>query len=423
MHILDDLEKRGLINQVTDREGLEKHLTENEVTLYCGFDPTADSLHIGHLVPLMMLKRFQKAGHKPIALVGGGTGMIGDPSGRSTERSLNTEEVVHGFTDSLRGQISKILEVDKDENPVVIRNNYDWLSKMTIIDFLRDTGKHFGVNYMLAKESVSARIEQGISFTEFSYMILQSLDFQKLNAEENCTLQIGGSDQWGNITAGMELIRRGRENEEEEVKVFGLTVPLITKADGTKFGKSAGNAVWLDADKTSPYEFYQFWINTDDRDVMRFLRYFTFLSDEELLELEKEVEHHPEKRAAQTRLAEEVTRMVHSQEAVEQAQKISASLFSGDLKSLSASEIEQGFKDVPSFQADKEEIGLVDLLVNAKISSSKRQAREDITNGAVYINGERQQDLSYVVSEEDRIEGKFTIIRRGKKKYFLIRYQ
>ncbi|MEN2769166.1 tyrosine--tRNA ligase [Ornithinibacillus xuwenensis] len=422
MDLLKDLEKRGLVNQVTDHEGLTKHLTENEVTLYCGFDPTADSLHIGHLLPLTILKRFQKAGHKPIALVGGGTGMIGDPSGRSTERSLNTEEVVKGFSEKLKNQIKSILEVDKDENPVVVRNNLDWLGSMTVIDFLRDAGKHFGVNYMLAKESVSARIEQGISFTEFSYMILQSLDFQKLFEQENCTLQIGGSDQWGNITAGMELIRRARENEDEEIKVFGLTVPLITKADGTKFGKTAGGAIWLDPEKTSPYEFYQFWINTDDRDVMKFLRYFTFLSEDELAELDKEVENHPENRVAQKRLAEEMTRVVHSQKAVEQAQKITASLFSGDLKSLSASEIEQGFKDVPSFQADKADIGLVDLLVNAGISSSKRQAREDITNGAIYINGERQQALDYVVSDSDRLEGKFTIIRRGKKKYFLIRY-
>lgn len=422
MSILEELDKRGLINQVTDREGLEKHLAENEVTLYCGFDPTADSLHIGHLVPLIMLKRFQKAGHRPIALVGGGTGMIGDPSGRSTERSLNTEEVVKGFSDRLRDQISKILEVDDDENAVVVRNNHEWLGSMTVIDFLRDAGKHFGVNYMLAKESVSARIEQGISFTEFSYMILQSLDFQKLYTQENCTLQIGGSDQWGNITAGMELIRRARENEDEEIKVFGLTVPLITKADGTKFGKTAGGAIWLDSDKTSPYEFYQFWINTDDRDVMKFLRYFTFLTEEELTELEDEVENHPENRVAQRRLAEEMTRMVHNQEAVEQAQRITESLFSGDLKSLSAVEIEQGFKDVPSYQTDSEDILLVDLLVNSNISSSKRQAREDITNGAIYINGERQQDLEYVITKSDRIEEKFTIIRRGKKKYFLIRY-
>ncbi|SHF79667.1 tyrosine--tRNA ligase [Ornithinibacillus halophilus] len=422
MDILQDLEKRGLIQQTTDREGLEKHLSENQVTLYCGFDPTADSLHIGHLLPITMLKRFQQAGHKPIALVGGGTGMIGDPSGRSTERSLNTTDVVNGYSAKLKQQIEKLLEVDSDSNAVTVRNNLEWLGEMTVIDFLRDAGKHFGVNYMLAKESVSARIEQGISFTEFSYMILQSLDFHKLYEKENCTLQIGGSDQWGNITAGMELIRRSRENEEEEIKVFGLTVPLITKADGTKFGKTAGGAVWLDPEKTSPYEFYQFWINTDDRDVMKFLRYFTFLTEEELTEIQKEVDDRPENRVAQKRLAEEMTRTVHSQAALEQAQKISDSLFSGDLKQLSADDIEQGFKDVPTYQAENVEIGLVDLLVNAKISPSKRQAREDIQNGAIYINGERQQDVQYTVTKDDQIEEKFTIIRRGKKKYFLIQY-
>ena len=423
MNILQDLESRGLIHQTTDREELEKHLKENQVTLYCGFDPTADSLHIGHLVPLTMLKRFQKAGHKPIALVGGGTGMIGDPSGRSSERSLNTSEVVKGYADSIQQQIAKIVDSDTEENPVQSRNNHDWLSSMTIIDFLRDAGKHFGINYMLAKESVSARIEKGITFTEFSYMILQSLDFLKLYEQENCTLQIGGSDQWGNITAGMELIRRSRENQEEEVKVFGLTVPLITKADGTKFGKTAGNAVWLDADKTTPYEFYQFWINTDDRDVIKFTRYFTFLSEAEIDELEDEVLNRPENRVAQRRLAEEMTKTVHSEEALQQAEKISKALFSGDLKQLSASDIKQGFKDVPTFEAKKEEMGLVDLLVNASISSSRRQAREDIKSGAIYINGERQQELEYVVTESDRIEDTFTIIRRGKKKYSLITFQ
>lgn len=423
MNILQDLESRGLIHQTTDREELEKHLKENQVTLYCGFDPTADSLHIGHLVPLTMLKRFQKAGHKPIALVGGGTGMIGDPSGRSSERSLNTSEVVKGYADSIQQQIAKIVDSDTEENPVQSRNNHDWLSSMTIIDFLRDAGKHFGINYMLAKESVSARIEKGITFTEFSYMILQSLDFLKLYEQENCTLQIGGSDQWGNITAGMELIRRSRENQEEEVKVFGLTVPLITKADGTKFGKTAGNAVWLDADKTTPYEFYQFWINTDDRDVIKFTRYFTFLSEAEIDELEDEVLNRPENRVAQRRLAEEMTKTVHSEEALQQAEKISKALFSGDLKQLSASDIKQGFKDVPTFEAKKEEMGLVDLLVNASISSSRRQAREDIKSGAIYINGERQQELEYVVREDDRIEDTFTIIRRGKKKYSLITFQ
>lgn len=422
MDILQDLEKRGLIHQTTDREGLEKHLAENQVTLYCGFDPTADSLHIGHLLPITMLKRFQKAGHKPIALVGGGTGMIGDPSGRTSERSLNEAHVVKGFSEKIKQQIAKLVEFDQGDNPVVARNNHDWLSNMNIIDFLRDAGKHFGINYMLAKESVSARIEQGITYTEFSYMILQSLDFLKLYEQENCTLQIGGSDQWGNITAGMELIRRSREQESDEIKVFGLTVPLITKADGTKFGKTAGGAVWLDPEKTSPYEFYQFWVNTDDRDVIKFLRYFTFISDEEMAELESEVKDQPEKRVAQRRLAEEMTKEVHSQEALEQAQKISAALFSGDIKQLTATEIKQGFKDVPTYKAAKNEIDLIELLVDASISSSKRQAREDISNGAVYINGERQQELGYVVSEEDRIGDMFTVIRRGKKKYFLIEF-
>lgn len=421
MDILQDLEQRGLINQVTDKEGLQKHLAKHQVTLYCGFDPTADSLHIGHLVPITMLKRFQKAGHRPIALVGGGTGMIGDPSGRSTERSLNTAEVVQGYADKIKQQISRLLDFDKGENPVVARNNHDWLAQMTIIDFLRDTGKHFSINYMLAKESVSARIEQGISFTEFSYMLLQSLDFLKLYEQENCTLQIGGSDQWGNITAGMELIRRSRENLDEDIDVFGLTVPLITKADGTKFGKTSGGAIWLDPEKTTPYEFYQFWINTDDRDVIKFIRFFTFLSEEEIEELAASLKNEPEKRLAQKRLAEEMTAFVHGREALEQAQKISQALFSGDLKQLTVEEIKQGFKDVPTYHAEKE-TSLVDLLVAAKISSSKRQAREDITNGAIYINGERQQDVQYVLSEQDRIEDEVTIIRRGKKKYYVIHF-
>ncbi|MFZ3578236.1 tyrosine--tRNA ligase [Virgibacillus sp. DJP39] len=422
MTVLQDLEKRGLIHQTTDHAGLEKHLKENQVTLYCGFDPTADSLHIGHLLPVYMLKRFQKAGHRPIALVGGGTGMIGDPSGRSSERSLNEDNVVKGYSEKIKKQLANLLDFDNGENAAVARNNHDWLASMTVIDFLRDAGKHFGINYMLAKESVSARIEQGISFTEFSYMILQSLDYLKLYEQENCTLQIGGSDQWGNITAGMELIRRSRENLEEETKVFGLTVPLITKADGTKFGKTAGGAIWLDAEKTTPYEFYQFWYNTDDRDVIKFIQYFTFLEQEEVESLAQTVEQKPEERIAQKRLAEEITRVVHGQKAVGQAQKISASLFSGDLKSLSGQEIEQGFKDVPTHHLTKEDISLIDLLVDAKISSSKRQAREDISNGAIYINGERNQDLQHIIKEADRIEDTFLIIRRGKKKYFLVRY-
>lgn len=423
MDIIQDLEQRGLIHQTTDLDSLKKHLQENQVTLYCGFDPTADSLHIGHLLPIFMLKRFQKAGHKPIALIGGGTGMIGDPSGRSSERSLNAPDIVKGFSEKIKQQLAKLLDFDHGNNAAVARNNHDWLGQMTVIDFLRDAGKHFGINYMLAKESVSARIEQGISFTEFSYMILQSLDFMKLFEQENCTLQIGGSDQWGNITAGIELIRRTNGHADEEIKVYGLTVPLITKADGTKFGKTAGGAVWLDPDKTSPYEFYQFWINTDDRDVIKFLQYFTFFSQDELDVLKQEVENHPENREAQKRLAEEVTRAVHGDLALAQAIKISEALFSGDLKKLSSSDIAQGFKDVPTYQADKGDIGIVDLLVNAGISPSKRQAREDVTNGAIYINGERNQDVQHTIGANDRIEDEFTIIRRGKKKYFLVSYK
>ncbi|NMA91090.1 MAG: tyrosine--tRNA ligase [Amphibacillus sp.] len=419
MDIIKDLELRGLVQQTTDYEGLKKHLAENVVTLYCGFDPTADSLHIGHLVPALMLKRFQLAGHRPIALIGGGTGMIGDPSGRTSERQLNDAETVNYFSEQIEKQLAKILDFDDEENGAIAKNNGEWLGELKIIDFLRDTGKHFGVNYMLAKDSVQSRLEQGISFTEFSYMILQSYDFMNLFERENCTLQIGGSDQWGNITAGMELIRRTRD---EEVKVFGLTVPLITKADGTKFGKTAGGAVWLDPEKTTPYEFYQFWINTDDRDVIKFLKYFTFLSHAEIEALAEELERAPEKRIPHKRLAEELTILVHGEEALRQAERITEALFSGDIKQLNAEEIKQGFKDVPNVEMTKEAKPLVDLLVEAKISSSKRQAREDISNGAIYINGDRQQDLQYELSDDDRIDGQFTIIRRGKKKYFLIKF-
>ncbi len=421
MDILQDLKDRGLIQQTTDDEGLRKHLAENQVTLYCGFDPTADSLHIGHLLPITMLKRFQLAGHRPIALIGGGTGMIGDPSGRTSERSLNEENVVHGFADSIRNQIAGILDFDNGNNAAVARNNHDWLANLTFIEFLRDVGKHFTVNYMLAKDAVSSRIEHGISYTEFSYMLLQSYDFMKLYEEENCSLQIGGSDQWGNITAGMEFIRRTRE--DEDAKVFGLTVPLITKADGTKFGKTAGGAIWLDAEKTSPYEFYQFWYNTDDRDVIKFINYFTFLNQEEISELQTAVDENPGARKAQKRLAEEMTKMVHGEAALDQAIKISTALFSGDVKQLTKDEIEQGFKDVPTYEAEKQDVNLVDLLVDAKVSSSKRQAREDINNGAIYINGDRNQDVQYVVSEKDRLEDTFTIIRRGRRKYFLVYFK
>ncbi|MBY8913129.1 tyrosine--tRNA ligase [Bacillus sp. YC2] len=419
-NLLEDLSFRGLIQQMTDEEGLNKQLNEEKMRLYSGFDPTADSLHIGHLLPILTLRRFQLAGHHPIALVGGATGLIGDPSGKKAERTLNTQDIVVEWSQKIKNQLSRFLDFDSGENPAVMANNFDWIGKMSIIDFLRDVGKNFGINYMLAKDTVSSRIESGISYTEFSYMILQSYDFLNLYREKNCKLQIGGSDQWGNITAGLELIRK---SEEEGAKAFGLTIPLVTKADGTKFGKTEGGAIWLDKEKTSPYEFYQFWINTDDRDVVKYLKYFTFLSKEEIEEYAEKTETAPEKREAQKRLAEEVTALVHGREALEQAVHISQALFSGNIKELSAQDVKVGFKDVPSLEKDRnEESALVDVLVESKLSPSKRQAREDIQNGAVYINGERQTDIGHILSAEDRIEDQFTVLRRGKKKYFLITY-
>ena len=418
MHLLDDLQYRGLIQQITDEEGLRKLLSEEKITLYVGFDPTADSLHIGHLLPILMLRRFQLAGHRPIALVGGATGLIGDPSGKKTERTLNPVETVMEWVEKIKEQLSRFLDFDRKDNPAMVTNNYQWTGDMDVITFLRDIGKNFSLNYMLAKESVQSRLESGISFTEFSYQILQAMDFLKLSETATCRLQVGGRDQWGNITAGLELIRKVKG---DEAKAYGLTVPLVTKADGTKFGKTEGNAVWLDAEKTTPYEFYQFWINTDDRDVVKYLKYFTFLSHEEIDELARLTEEQPEKRFAQKALAEEMTRLVHGEKALEQAVRISEALFSGNIKELTAQEIEQGFKDVPSFENRENITNLVELLVQANITPSKRQAREDIKNGAIYINGERITDLQYELSDADKIEGKYTIIRRGKKKYFLIR--
>jgi tyrosyl-tRNA synthetase len=418
MNLLEDLESRGLLYQVTDREALEKAL-EEPIALYCGFDPTGDSLHIGHLVTIVTMRRFQLSGHTPIGLVGGGTGMIGDPSGRSTERNLNELEIVQEWSEKIKKQLMKSLDFNDEDNSAKIMNNYEWLGKLSMIEFLRDIGKHFPVNYMLSKESVTSRMENGISFTEFSYMILQAYDFLNLYEKANCRLQIGGSDQWGNITAGLELIRRNGH----EKQAFGITFPLITKSDGTKFGKTAGDAIWLDPEKTTPYEFYQFWLNTEDRDVIRFIKYFTFLSKEEMDELEKEVETSPENRVAQRRLAEEMTIFVHSEEALQQAVKISEALFSGELSELTASEIQQGFKQFPSFTVEsKEDKGLIDLLVEAGVASSKRQAREDLQNGAIYINGNRSTDVNYTLTEKDRIEDQYTIVRRGKKKYTLIKY-
>lgn len=414
MDILQDLEQRGLIYQCTDLEALRERLQSGPITLYCGFDPTADSLHIGHLVPILMLKRFQLAGHHPIALVGGGTGLIGDPSGRTSERTLNAKEVVVEWSEKIKKQLERFLDFSGSPNPARMVNNYEWLSTINVIEFLRDIGKNFSINNMLTKESVRARRDQGISFTEFSYMLLQSIDFQELNQRYQCELQIGGSDQWGNIVSGSDLIRRTKQTT-----VYGLTVPLITKSDGTKFGKTASGAVWLDPEKTTPYAFYQFWYNTDDRDVIAFLKYFTFLSLDEIEQLRIKVEKQPEKREAQARLAEEMTRLTHGEEALKKAIRISKALFDGNVAQLSADEIEEGFQDVPSCTITDRNLSLVELLIQVGAARSKREAREFIQNGAISINDQRQTDIQMTIDQLEPIAGSYLIIRRGKKNYFL----
>ncbi|MGZ9583793.1 tyrosine--tRNA ligase [Paenibacillus marinisediminis] len=417
MNIIDELEWRGAINQQTDAEGLRKLTEEKSISLYCGVDPTGDSMHIGHLIPFMMLKRFQLAGHRPVILIGGATGTIGDPSGRTTERTLQTMEQVQNNVDALTAQMKKLFVNDGDTGLRMV-NNYDWTHNLTILDFLRDFGKNFSVNTMLAKDIVASRLDSGISFTEFSYQILQSMDFHHLFKNEDVQLQIGGADQWGNITSGLDLIRK---KEGSEANAFGLTIPLMLKADGTKFGKTAGGAIWLDPKKTTPFEFYQFWANQDDRDVIRYLKFFTFLSKEEIDALEVKVQTEPHKREAQRVLAEEMTKFVHSEEALIQAQKITEALFSGDIKSLTADEIEQGFKDMPTFHASKEVKNIVDWLVDLGIEPSKRQAREDITNGAISMNGEKVTDLEMDVTLDNSFDGRFIIIRKGKKTYNLVK--
>ncbi|WP_062110211.1 tyrosine--tRNA ligase [Bacillus niameyensis] len=418
--LLDDLKWRGLIYQETDAEGLAETLEKEKISLYCGVDPTADSMHIGHLLPFLTLRRFQNHGHRPIVLVGGATGLIGDPSGKKEERKLQTLEQVDQNVQGLKKQLEQIFEFE-GENSAVLTNNFDWVGSMDLITFLRDYGKNIGVNYMLAKDIVASRLDTGISFTEFTYTILQAIDFYKLYTNLDCKMQIGGSDQWGNITTGLEMIRK---MAGEGAKAYGMTIPLVTKADGTKFGKTESGAIWLDPVKTSPYEFYQFWINAADADVVKYLKYFTFLERSEIEALEVSVQEEPHLRKAQRTLAEEMTRLIHGEEALKQAIRITQALFSGDIAELSANEIEQGLKDVPSYVHEEgEETGLVELLVAAKISPSKRQAREDIQNGAVSINGERVTDTQHVMSDSDKLDGRFTVIRRGKKKYYLIQYK
>ena len=417
--LIEDLTWRGLLYQQTDAEGMEKLLNEEQASLYVGVDPTADSMHIGHIVPLLTLRRFQQAGHRPVVLVGGATGMIGDPSGRSSERNLLTEEQIAHNVAGLKAQMERIFDFNDAETGAILVNNYDWVGKLSVIDFLRDYGKLLNVNYLLAKDTIASRLETGISFTEFSYTLIQGLDFNHLYDHHNVKIQVGGSDQWGNITTGLEVIRK---THEEETNAFGFTIPLVTKSDGTKFGKTAGGAVWLDAEKTSPYEFYQFWVNTADLDVIKYLKIFTFLTREEIEALEVAVQEEPHLRKAQKTLAAEMTKLIHGEAGLDQAERITAALFSGDLKALSTNEMKAAFAGVPSVEIVKEDKNIVDFIVEAGISSSKRQAREDVTNGAISINGEKVTDLDYVVDSKDRLEDAFAIIRRGKKKYHMVKF-
>ncbi|HEL1546812.1 TPA: tyrosine--tRNA ligase [Streptococcus suis] len=418
MNIFEELKARGLVFQTTDEEALVKALTEGQVSYYTGYDPTADSLHLGHLVAILTSRRLQLAGHKPYALVGGATGLIGDPSFKDAERSLQTKDTVDGWVTKIQGQLSRFLDFENGDNKAEMVNNYDWFSDISFIDFLRDVGKYYTVNYMMSKDSVKKRIETGISYTEFAYQIMQGYDFYELNDKHNVTLQIGGSDQWGNMTAGTELLRRKADKSGHV-----MTVPLITDSTGKKFGKSEGNAVWLDADKTSPYEMYQFWLNVMDNDAVRFLKIFTFLSLDEIAEIEKQFDAARHERLAQKILAKEVVTLVHGEEAYKQALNITEQLFAGNIKNLSAKELKQGLSNVPNYAVQAEDnLNIVELLVTSGIVNSKRQAREDVQNGAIYVNGERVQDLDYTLSDSDKIDGELTVIRRGKKKYSVLTY-
>lgn len=425
-NFLQELQDRGLIAQTTGGDALAEHLNSASRTLYCGFDPTADSLHIGSLVPLLMLKRFQLAGHKPIALVGGATGLIGDPSFKAQERKLNTPDIVASWVDKLRTQVSRFIDFDAGATSAEVVNNLDWVGKIDVLSFLRDVGKHFSINNMINKESVKQRIEregEGISFTEFTYMLLQSYDFAELYQRNQCTLQIGGSDQWGNITGGIDLTRRMHGGH-----VFGLTMPLVTKSDGTKFGKTETGTVWLDSSKTSPYAFYQFWLNTADADVYKFLRYFTFLSVVQIADIEAEDLARAAKPEAQRILAEEMTRLVHGDSGLLAAQRITQALFNDDLAGLSESDFEQLQQDgLPSSKLLRSDIGetpLTQILADVEMAASGKQVKDALVRNAVFINGEAksiddnmQSPNSF--SSEKAFFKRFYLVKLGKKKYHL----
>lgn len=415
-NLLEELKYRDLVYQQTDEEGIKKLLETESVSIYCGTDPTGDSLHVGHLLPFLTLKRFAKYGHKPVVLVGGGTGIIGDPSGRSEERQLQSLETIAENAKKLENQLRNIFRGDEN---IEFVNNGDWLGKMSMIEFLRDYGKLINVNYMLAKDSVSSRLENGLSFTEFSYTLLQGIDYAYLNEHHGVKMQLGGSDQWGNITTGLEIMRKLRG----DVEAYGFTIPLMLKSDGTKFGKSTGGAVWLDPEKTTPYEFYQFWFNTADNDTISAIKKFTFLEKEEIEKLEESLEKEPHLRLAQKALAEELVKIVHGEAALESALNITKALFSGNIKELTLDELKEAVKGMPKAQLPKDDINIVDFLVESGVVTSKRQAREDVNNGAISINGEKVTDLALTIDNSSRLEDSFTVVRRGKKNYKLVEYK
>ena len=415
-NLLEELKYRDLVYQQTDEEGIKKLLETESVSIYCGTDPTGDSLHVGHLLPFLTLKRFSKYGHKPVVLVGGGTGIIGDPSGRSEERQLQSLETIAENAKKLENQLRNIFRGDEN---IEFVNNGDWLGKMSMIEFLRDYGKLINVNYMLAKDSVSSRLENGLSFTEFSYTLLQGIDYAYLNEHHGVKMQLGGSDQWGNITTGLEIMRKLRG----DVEAYGFTIPLMLKSDGTKFGKSTGGAVWLDPEKTTPYEFYQFWFNTADNDTISAIKKFTFLEKEEIEKLEESLAKEPHLRLAQKALAEELVKIVHGEAALESALNITKALFSGNIKELTLDELKVAVKGMPKAQLPKEDINIVDFLVESGVVTSKRQAREDVNNGAISINGDKVTDLAFTVDSSSHLEDSFTVVRRGKKNYKLVEYK
>ena len=423
MGIIEELEWRDLISDCTDREGLQERLAKGPITLYCGFDPTADSLHVGSLVPLLALRRFQLCGHHPIAVAGGATGSIGDPSGKTAERQLLTHELLKANIEGVKVQLGSFMEFEGVENAAQLVDNADWTAPLSFLDVLRDIGKHFKVNAMVSKESVRARMEDrdvGISYTEFSYMILQALDFHHLCETQDCELQIGGSDQWGNITAGIDLIHR-KQNRQ----AYGLTLPLITNADGTKFGKTESGAVWLDVNRTSIYQFYQFWVRVDDRDVVRYLKYFTFLSRDEVEELASQHEAEPHARIAHKALAREVTALVHGEEAVTEAIRASEILFGGELEGITEATFREVAGEVPTCELSTDRFGgeglwLPELLHEAGLAQSRGQARKDVKGGGVYVNGKRIDDEQHKLTTSDLMFGKYVLLRRGKRNYAVV---